>query len=83
MVMNFIRILSNSQRWAEYYEDLASDVTNHSRDHAFWENRLNDYPISSRTWDINAPITLTEIRDVVRKMKNHKAPGPDGIPIEF
>jgi hypothetical protein len=83
MVMNFIRILSNSQRWAEYYEDLASDVTNHSRDHAFWENRLNDYPIFSRTWDINAPITLTEIRDVVRKMKNNKAPGPDGIPIEF
>ena len=34
--------------------------------------------------DINTePITLDELRDVFKKTKNSKAPGPEGIPVEF
>ena len=29
------------------------------------------------------PITIAEIHSTVNKMKNNKAPGPDGIPAEF
>ena len=33
--------------------------------------------------DINDSITMEEIQNTVLEMKNNKAPGPDGIPIEF
>jgi len=29
------------------------------------------------------PITINDIRNTISSMKNNKAPGPDGIPIEF
>ena len=33
-------------------------------------------------WD-TSPFTLTELRAIIKKMKKHKACGPDDIPIEF
>ena len=39
--------------------------------------------IINLTWDINDSITMEEIQNTVLEMKNNKAPGPDGIPIEF
>ena len=40
-------------------------------------------PDNKPTWDINDPITMEEIQNTGLDMKNNKAPGPDGIPIEF
>jgi len=45
----------------------------------YFEINLNNSP----TWDINDPITMDEIQNTVLDMQNNKAPGPDGIPIEF
>ena len=38
---------------------------------------------NSVSWNINDSITIDEIKYTVQSMKNNKAPGPDGIPIEF
>jgi len=70
-------------RWTEHYELLASDVNGHSLDKNFRDNALSNYPKSNLDWDINYPITLSEIQDTVLSMNNNKAPGPDGIPTEF
>ena len=70
-------------RWAEHYEELASDVTGHSLNRSYWERVLCSIHHNELTWDINGPISLNEIKDTVLSMKNNKAPGPDGIPIEF
>jgi len=34
-------------------------------------------------WNINDPISIIKIKNVIQSMKNNKAPGPDGLPIEF
>ncbi len=69
------------RRWAEHYKNLASDVTGHSLDRYYW-NAI--FPHANLTpWNINEPISLSEIRSIILSMKNNKAPGPDGIPIEF
>ena len=34
-------------------------------------------------WNINGPITMVEIEKAVRSFKNDKAPGPDGLSVEF
>ena len=70
-------------RFAEHYSELASDVTHHSLDNKYWENLFGSNPNNNPTWDINDPITMEEIHNTVLDMKNNKAPGPDGIPIEF
>jgi len=71
------------KRWAEHYEDLASDVTGHSLNRAYWERVFRFNYRNSIIWDINDLIFIQEIRNTILSMKNNKAPGPDGIPIEF
>ncbi len=71
------------ERWAEHYKDLASDVTNHSRNRSYWEHTFGNVPFNQREWEINENITISEIKNVICSMKNNKAPGPDGLPIEF
>ena len=44
---------------------------------------LGPPPENSSTWNINSPITMSDIQETVLSMKNNKSPGPDGIPIEF
>ena len=80
-----ILISQNDQlnRFAEHYKDLASDVTSHSLDEEYWKNVFGSSQISTETWNINQPITMSEIESTVKEMKNNKAPGPDGIPTEF
>ena len=70
-------------RFGEHYENLASDVTNHSLNREYWEASLTNSEFHNITWNINDPITMKEIQETVLHMKNNKAPGPDGIPIEF
>ena len=69
--------------WTSDYKELASDSTNHSLDEDYWKKTLDNTSISSETWDINQPISMSEIESAVLSMKNNKAPGPDGIPTEF
>jgi len=70
-------------RFAEQYSELASDVTKHSLDNEYWVSLIGTNPNNNPTWNINDPITMEEIQNTVLDMKNNKAPGPDGIPIEF
>eukprot|EP00833_Pecoramyces_ruminatium_P010910 jgi/Orpsp1_1/1184942/evm.model.c7180000091668.1 len=70
-------------RFAEHYEDLASDITSHSLNKDYWEKLFDVHSSNNRTWNINKPIEMSEIQETVSSMKNNKAPGPDGIPIEF
>jgi hypothetical protein len=49
------------------------------------EENINEDPLLSsyENWPINAPLTWYECRNVINKMKNNKAPGLDGITIEW
>jgi len=58
-------------------------VTGHSLNRAYWERVFRFNYRDSIIWDINDPISIQEIRSTILSMKNNKAPGPDGIPIEF
>ena len=70
-------------RFAEHYEELASDITGHSLNENYWKRILNNSSSPQESWDINQPISMSEIQSTVLSMKNNKAPGPDGIPTEF
>eukprot|EP00833_Pecoramyces_ruminatium_P008357 jgi/Orpsp1_1/1182389/evm.model.c7180000081096.1 len=72
-----------SARWAEYYQDLASDPSGHSLDRNYWNYTLRNICLRTIYWDINGPITVNEIKNIISSMKNNKAPGLDDIPIEF
>ena len=70
-------------RFAEHYNELVSDATQQSLDNEYWVNLFGTNPNNNPTWNINDPVTMEEIRNIVLDMKNNKAPGPDGIPINF
>ena len=70
-------------QFAEHYKELASNATSHSLNEDYWKNVLGSSQVSSNSWNINHPITMSEIESTVRDIKNNKAPGPDGIPTEF
>jgi len=70
-------------RFGEHYEALASDVTGHSLDQKYWQECLGPPSTDTTVWNINGPITMDEIQKVVRSMQCNKAPGPDGLPVEF
>ena len=71
------------ERWAEHYKTLAADNTGHSLDSKYWADIFRNNHRNPKTWNINDSISLDEIRNTILSMKNNKAPGPDGIPIEF
>ena len=81
--MNITSPNDHLARWAEHYKDLASDVTGHSLNSNYWAAVFRNNHRYTQTWNINDPITISEIRNTVLSMKNNKAPGLDGIPIEF
>jgi len=70
-------------RFGEHYEALASDITGHSLDQQYWQECLGPPPLDTIVWNINGPITMDEIQKAVRSMQCNKAPGPDGLLIEF
>ncbi|ORX49205.1 hypothetical protein BCR32DRAFT_288186 [Anaeromyces robustus] len=71
------------RRFAEHYELLVSNVTSHSLNKEFLENKLGFPPPDSFEWNINILITISEIYETVSSLKNNKTPDPDGIPSEF
>ena len=40
---------------------------------------INSYPVK----ELDSPLTVEEITLAMRSMQNNKAPGPDGLPVEF
>ncbi|OUM66093.1 hypothetical protein PIROE2DRAFT_6805 [Piromyces sp. E2] len=73
-------ILSPSRqlkRWAEHhYKDLASDTNRHSVDREYWNRVLRFTNLNQTSWDINGPITIEEIKNVISTMNNNKVPEP-------
>jgi len=48
-----------------------------------WESVFRFNYRNSIIWDINDSISIQEIRSAIFSLNNNKAPGPDGITIEF
>ena len=71
--------------WVEYTRGLLADPSGHSKDKAFWTspekfgNNVASPPLPD---DINKDISWDELKDVLRNLPRHKAPGPDTIPYE-
>jgi exonuclease III len=66
--------------WASHYGKLAADPTGHSRSRDWWSRfEMNDLS----ELDVNGPILWSEIRSIIAKFVNGKAPGIDGIPPEW
>eukprot|EP00833_Pecoramyces_ruminatium_P002775 jgi/Orpsp1_1/1176807/evm.model.c7180000059111.1 len=64
-------------------KNLASDSSGHSLNSDYWANVFRNNHRNPTTWNINESISYSDIRNTVLSMKSNKAPGPDGIPIEF
>jgi len=70
--------------WQQHYEDLASDVTGHSQDPAFWAEQLkHPEPMMPTLHDLNADILEAEVVLTLSVLQKNKAPGIDLIPVEF
>ena len=75
-----------SKAWREYYRELACDKTGHSRDEAYWYDKVPEMGTlqeADSRGHLNADISADELAECIGKMKRHKAPGKDGIPAEF
>lgn len=61
------------RRWAEHFSDLLNSVTTPEPIEPTVLNNI----------DYQEPPTLNEVRAAIRKLKNNKAPGSDGLPAEL
>ena len=63
--------------WSKYFKNLLNNGSNNNPEIA--RGRVTD-----KTFDpmIDRRITMEEMREALRELKNKKAPGPDGIPAE-
>ena len=71
------------QAWADHYGRLAADVTGHSRDQGYWEERAREWGLGQEAPlgpDLDADITLEELVEALRcRIKAGTAPGADGL----
>lgn len=74
--------LEKLEVWRQHYQTLFNDVTGHSQDESYWREVLPGEP-GELNLDCNSDFSWMELNHVLRKMKNGKAPGCDGIPPEF
>lgn len=65
-----------THRWKEHYEELLNRDTTPDFEAL---DQLPQLPIFE---SMAEPPSLSEVRDAIRKMKNNKSPGADGIPAE-
>jgi exonuclease III len=69
-------------QWFQYYNRLLSDHTGHSQSPNYWLRKLPG-PAAPPIEALNQDLTWGEINRVLRKLKNGKSPGRDGLPSEF
>ena len=83
--LNLVRIDHSDQLkcWAKYYKNLSSDSTGQSLNQDYQAYVFCNNPHNPHTWNINDPISLSDIRNTVHSMKCNKASESDGVPIEF
>ena len=76
-----------AKTWADHYGALMQDSTGHSKDANHWKVPARGLqlrpPIDPENQRLNHRPTWREICLVLHGMKNHKAPGVDGIPPEW
>lgn len=68
--------------WKNHYGLLAADETGHSQDEKYWRRKFRKWKKAPRLEELNAKITVSEVRRAIRALKNYKAPGQDLIPAE-
>ena len=68
---------SVTSRWKEHFSDLLNLPSNVS------ESTTDQIPQRAIREELAAPPKLEEVEEAIKKMKNNKAAGPDGIPAEI
>ena len=69
-------------RWTRHFQTLCADITGHSQHVNYW-NDLDREPRGPELEQLNLDVSMEEVWAALKKAKNHKAPGPDGIPMDF
>ena len=69
--------------WGDHYASLAADPTGHSQDASHWDF-LDPHP-QGNEWihSLDDPFSDRDVWKALKKMKNHRAPGGDGVPTEL
>lgn len=70
-----------AELWAQHYERLFSGTEENNRGIEYWDT-TGGLPCSSAL-DINQDLTWREVQDILRSLKNYKAPGMSGLPAEW
>jgi len=74
-------------RWSRHYAALARDETKHSRSRRHWRGLMPRRPQRKvprcASQALSAPLEWAEVCETLGAMKKGKAPGDDGIPVEF
>lgn len=70
------------QYYADLYQSRDEDFTPQEMDDFFRDLNTNQLSLAQKT-DLDSPIQQQELNKAVVQMKDHKTPGPDGLPIEF
>lgn len=68
--------------WADHYGKLCSDPDGTSRSAVFWEDKVTGPP-REELEGLNDTVTWREVNDVLAGLKNGKAPGVSGMPVEW
>ena len=69
-------------RWCRHFQRLFEDETGHSPEMGYWDF-MDAEPRGPELTGLNAVIQEEEVWEALVQAKNHKAPGPNGIPMDF
>lgn len=71
--------------FASYYAELYSTKVSYSMEDLYVYLSDVDFPVLTSTYrdQLDSPITLMEVKQVMSSLQGSKTPGPDGFPTEF